>query len=130
MTHSELEELLGVYALDALDDEEHQAVDEHLLTCPRSSGGAGPAPRGGGLLLGNASVEGPAVAPEGLWDRITASLQDEPPALTPINRRRTKLAVLVPLGAVRPPSSSSSPCWRPRWRTWTKRSAPSALKRP
>ncbi|MGA3352886.1 MAG: anti-sigma factor [Acidimicrobiales bacterium] len=101
MTHDELEELLGVYALDALDAEERQAVDDHLLTCPRCRAELA-AHREVAALLGNTADEGPAVAPDELWDRISVSLQEEPPALSPIARLGPgrRLALIVPLGAV------------------------------
>ena len=34
MTHDEIEEMLGVYALDALDNDERQEIDDHLVACP------------------------------------------------------------------------------------------------
>ena len=42
----EIEELIGVYALDAVDDDERNAVERHLAVCamPRRTGRA---PRGG-----------------------------------------------------------------------------------
>lgn len=53
-------------------------------------------------MLGNAVGELPAAAPDGLWDRISSSLQDEPPALVPFRRPSSarRLALVVPLGAV------------------------------
>jgi anti-sigma-K factor RskA len=101
MTHNELEELLGVYALDALEDEERQLVDDHLATCPRCRSELA-AHREVAALLGNAVGESPAAAPEELWDRIAASLSDEPPALSPISRPKARRspALFVPLGAL------------------------------
>ena len=34
-THQEIEELLGAYALDAVDDDERDLVEAHLAGCPR-----------------------------------------------------------------------------------------------
>ena len=34
-THMNVEELLGVYALDAVDQDERLIVDEHIAVCPR-----------------------------------------------------------------------------------------------
>ncbi len=101
MTHDELEELLGVYALDALDPEERQAVDDHLASCPRCRAELA-AHRDVAALLGNAVVDAPQVAPDDLWDRISASLQDEPPVLAgfPRSKARPRLALFVPLGAI------------------------------
>ena len=85
MTHNEIEELLGAYALDALDADERQEVEAHLATCPRCRAEIA-AHREVTALLGNSVGDGPAVAPDDLWDRISASLQDEPPALSPVVR--------------------------------------------
>lgn len=76
MDHAEAEQLLGAYALDAVDPEEAEAVEEHLETCPRCRS----------ELAGHREVTGLFAyrgqeAPEGLWDRITASMQEPPPAL-------------------------------------------------
>jgi anti-sigma-K factor RskA len=101
MTHDEIEELLGVYALDALDDDERQEVDDHLVSCPRCRAELA-AHCEVAALLGNAVADAPAVAPDELWDRISASLQDEPPALSAFPRpsSRRRLALIVPLGAI------------------------------
>ena len=101
MTHDEIEEMLGVYALDALDADERQEVDDHLATCPRCRAELA-AHREVAALLGSPAGDAPAVAPENLWDRITASLQDEPPVLPPLARPgfRRRFALIVPLGAV------------------------------
>src|SRR5208283_5643971 len=73
----------------------------HLATCPRCRAEVA-SYREVTALLGNAVVEGPAVAPDDLWDRISASLQDEPPALAPVARlsRRRRLALVSVFGAV------------------------------
>ena len=101
MTHDEIEEMLGVYALDALDDDERQEVEDHLASCPRCRAEVA-AHREVAALLGNPAGDAPAVAPDDVWDRIAASLQDEPPALAPVirSRFRRRMALIVPLGAV------------------------------
>ena len=101
MTHDEIEEMLGVYALDALDADERQEVDDHLASCPRCRAELA-AHREVAALLGNPIGDAPAVAPDEVWDRIAASLQDEPPALSSVSRPnfRRRLALIVPLGAV------------------------------
>ncbi len=101
MTHQEIEELLGAYALDALDADERDEVEAHLATCPRCRAEVS-AHREVTAMLGNAVVEGPASAPEDLWDRISTSLQEEPPALVPVVRpsRGRKLALVSVFGAV------------------------------
>lgn len=70
--HDEFRELLGAYALDAVDPDEAQAVEEHLKDCPQCRDEV-EQHRSVAAMLGNAG----ATAPAGLWDRIAASL-DEP----------------------------------------------------
>ncbi len=70
--HDEIRELLGAYALDAVDPDEAQAVEEHLKDCPQCRDEV-EQHRSVAAMLGNAG----ATAPAGLWDRIAASL-DEP----------------------------------------------------
>lgn len=76
-THDELAELLGAYALDAVDGDERDAVDAHLATCPRCRAEVAEH-REVAALLAHAG----APAPEGLWDRIAGALDTPPPALT------------------------------------------------
>jgi len=101
VTHDEIEEMLGVYALDALDADERQEVEDHLASCPRCRAELA-AHREVAVLLGNPVGDAPAVAPDEVWDRIAASLQDEPPVLSPVARPnfRRRFALFVPLGAV------------------------------
>ena len=74
MTHDELAELLGAYALDAVDPDERALVEEHLATCARCRAEAADH-REVAALLGNDGSD----APEGLWDRIAGSLEAAPP---------------------------------------------------
>lgn len=91
LTHPEIIELLGAYALDAVDPDESAAVIAHLREC---------------LLCLREVVEhrevaaflapGGAVAPARLWDQIAGSLEEPPPPLQLSNvtqidsgRRRT-----------------------------------------
>jgi hypothetical protein len=76
MTHAEIQELLGVFALDALDDDEAEAVRRHLADCPRCQGEVADH-REVAALLAYAG----APAPPQLWDRIAANLEEPPPAL-------------------------------------------------
>ena len=70
--HDEVRELLGAYALDAVDPDEAFAVEAHLKDCPQCRDEV-EQHRSVAALLGNAG----SAAPAGLWDRIAASL-DEP----------------------------------------------------
>ena len=63
MTHDEIEEMLGVYALDALDADERQEIDDHLASCPRCRAELA-AHREVAALLGNPVGDAAAVAPD------------------------------------------------------------------
>jgi hypothetical protein len=74
--HDEIAELLGAYALDAVDAEEAAAVEAHLITCPRCAAEVADH-REVAAMLANTG----APAPEGLWTRISASLEEPPPEM-------------------------------------------------
>ena len=74
--HEELQELLGAYALDAVDPDEAVLVENHLRECPRCRAEVAELREVAGLLGQSGSD-----APEGVWDRIAASLADTPPPL-------------------------------------------------
>ena len=74
----EIEELLGAYALDAVDDDERRAVDAYIATNPRARAEVD-AHREVATLLAYGGDD----APDGLWDRIVLSL-DEPGADVPV----------------------------------------------
>jgi anti-sigma factor RsiW len=79
MTHEESIEFLATYALDAVEGEEREAVEEHLAECPRCRAELD-AFREVTTALGN-SVE---PLPEGLWTTIASRLpgrddEDRPP---------------------------------------------------
>ena len=76
--HRELEELLGAYALDALEAEETDALERHLPTCARCRGEVEEYREVAALLAHSG-----AAAPEGLWDRIAQSLEGEAPDIAP-----------------------------------------------
>src|SRR5688572_24895940 len=76
MTHEQLQELLGAYALDAVDSDEALAIEAHLSECPRCRAEVADLREVAGLL----SHAG-AAAPEGVWDRIASSLTEPPPPL-------------------------------------------------
>ena len=76
MTHEELQELLGAYALDAVDPDEAALVEDHLRECPRCRAEVAELREVAGLLGQSGSP-----APERVWDRIAASLAETPPPL-------------------------------------------------
>ena len=110
MTHDEVQELLGVYALDAVDDSaEAEAIELHLRSCPRCRAEVESHRETASWL-----AHGGAPAPDGVWDRIAGDLEDGPPPMdiprilpwetaersrpTPI-RRRPRLEWIVGVAA-------------------------------
>ena len=75
-TTQEIEELLGAYALDAVDPDEREAVEEHLATCPRCRAELADHLAVAALLANTGSP-----APAGVWSKIVDSLEEPPPAL-------------------------------------------------
>ena len=82
LTHTEIEELLGAYALDAVDPDERDLVERHLASCPRCRAEVEEHREVAALL---ANVGQPA--PDGLWDRIVESLDSPPPPLALVPSR-------------------------------------------
>ena len=85
MSHDEASELLGAYALDAVDGEEFVEVEEHLAGCPRCQAELDGL-REVAAALGN-TVETP---PEGLWSGIASRLPErdveaEAPPMPPLD---------------------------------------------
>ena len=103
LTHDEIRDLLAVYALDAVEGDERDLLEGHLAGCPQCRAEVADH-RETAALLASAG----ATAPEGLWDRIAASLEEAPPAL--------ELARVVPMqdraaggGSARVAATSSRP---------------------
>lgn len=71
--HHDVQELLGAYALDALDPDEVAAVEAHLEVCARCRRELA-GYREVTSLLGHTGGE----APPGVWDRIAAGMHPEP----------------------------------------------------
>lgn len=103
-SHDDLAELLGAYALDAVEPEEAELLNRHLETCPRCRAELR-GHRETAALLGY--IGGPA--PAGLWDQIVASAQEPPPAL----RLEARTAPFVPPGSAGG-SGFPSPLERPK----------------
>jgi anti-sigma factor RsiW len=98
-THDDIAELLGVYALNAVDDDERDAIERHLDECPRCRAEV----RDHREVAARLGYSGGA-APEGLWDRIASTLEETPPPMR-LSLPATEGAV-VPLARRRRPSSS------------------------
>lgn len=76
LTHQQLEELLGVYALDAVDTADAAVIESHLLACPRCRAEVGQHREAATLLAFSG-----ADAPYGVWTRVAAHLEESPPPL-------------------------------------------------
>ena len=114
-THDEIAELLGVYALDAVDDEEREAVERHLTTCPRCAAEVAEHREVAASLAHTG-----APAPEGLWTRIVESLEEPPPAMdVPMRSSTSHPGAVTDLGARRAERRS--------WREWLPLSAAAAV---
>ncbi len=108
LAHDEVVELLGAYALHAVDPDEAALVERHLDECPRCRDEVR-GHRGVATLLGNSGGDAPA----DLWDRIASTLEVEAPpmrlslpgsgaTIIPIaSRRRTRgnRVVIAAIGA-------------------------------
>ncbi len=77
LTPSELEELFGVYALDAVEGDERIQVEAFLERTPAAQVEVAQLQEAAAMLAHSGSA-----APDGLWDRIEESLSAEPPGLT------------------------------------------------
>jgi hypothetical protein len=90
LTHISLEELLGVYALDAVDDDERRIVDQHISVCPRCRSEVEGHREVAAMLAGDAhGAPDSARSKRRVWDQIVTELTAEAPPL--------KLASVVPI---------------------------------
>lgn len=99
LTHTEIQELLGAYALDAVDLDEAAVIDAHLADCPRCRSEVAEHREAATLL----SFSG-AAAPDGVWDKIAAGLEESPPPFKlatpiPIRARRAPIRMLAAVAA-------------------------------
>jgi len=76
LTHQQIQELLGVFALDAVDGDEAEVIELHLRDCPRCRAEVTEQREVAALLAHTG-----ATAPEGVWVRILEELEPVPPAL-------------------------------------------------
>jgi anti-sigma-K factor RskA len=97
MSHDEASDLLGAYALDAVDGDELTALEEHLETCPRCRAELDSL-RDVAAAMGN-SVE---PTPEGLWSQIALRLperqEDEEPPPMPRLEQEARPPFRAPAG--------------------------------
>jgi anti-sigma-K factor RskA len=69
LTHDEVQELLGAYALDAVEGEERRAIEAHLARCPRCRAEIAEHLETAAMLAAAG-----ARAPDGVWDAISERL--------------------------------------------------------
>ncbi|CAN5793980.1 hypothetical protein BH24ACT3_BH24ACT3_05190 [soil metagenome] len=74
--HGEMEELLGAFALDAVDPNDAEQIELHLRDCPRCRAEVTEYREVAAMLAHTG-----APAPEGVWGRIVDALEASPPAL-------------------------------------------------
>jgi len=111
MTHEDIEQALGAYALHATTPEEDLELEAHLLGCPRCTAEVR-AFQETAAMLGSVGGEAPA----GLWDKIAGSIaEDTPGARTerPLPRLLAGPPESVP-GAQRPDGTSPADGSGPR----------------
>lgn len=87
LTHDDIRELLGVYAIDAVDPDEAEAIEAHLAQCPRCRAEVSEHREAATMLSFSGSN-----APDGMWSKIASGLEETPPPLelsrvVPLRRR-------------------------------------------
>jgi len=97
--HEDFQELLGAYALDAVDGDERAWLEDHLRECPRCRGEVEQHREVAALLAYSG-----APAPAELWDRVSAGLGPGEPspnlaALYPLRSRARRTWPLVAAAA-------------------------------
>ena len=110
LTHDEIQELLGAYALDAVDDEERDVVELHLRECPRCRAEVAEHREVAALL-----AHGGTAAPDGVWDRIVAALDDSAPRMRIEIEGQDGTVVPLHRPPAAPPAHTASP-WAGRVR--------------
>lgn len=109
MTHADIAEMLGAYALDAVDPDEASAIERHLAECPRCRAEVAAFHDVAGALgnLGGA-------APPGLWEKVAAELvlgaEAEPyrPATVPYLAAPAEIARTTSTSTALPQSGTSA----------------------
>ncbi|MHB8328524.1 MAG: zf-HC2 domain-containing protein, partial [Acidimicrobiales bacterium] len=90
VSHDGVDELLGAYALDAVDPDEAAAIRRHLEQCPRCAAEVDEHHEVAALLANTG-----ADAPRGLWERIAAEID------RPAPHEADRLALRTIIGAPR-----------------------------
>ena len=82
LTHEEIRDRLGAFALDATSEEERVEIEEHLATCPRCRAEVADHRETASML---AAVGAPA--PEGVWEGIAGALDGPIPIDRPSRKQ-------------------------------------------
>lgn len=90
--YDEFSDLLGVYALDAVDPDERERIELHLLECPRCRAEVAEHREVAGFL-----AQPGGSAPDGVWDRIVSELAPPAPPM--------RLAPIAPLETAPAPAA-------------------------
>jgi anti-sigma-K factor RskA len=88
--NDEIDELLGAYALDAVDPDERRRVEDYLASNPRAMAEV-QQHREVATMLAYTGMD----APDGLWDRIVETIEEPAPAPGP------ELAKVLPMASTR-----------------------------
>jgi anti-sigma factor RsiW len=112
MTPDEFDELLGAYALDAVDGDERDALEAYLAANPRARDEVAQH-REVASMLGYTG----APAPAGLWDKIVTALDDRAPAPAPSAPLSPPFTPVIPGDAVGAPAHGAATSRTRRHRT-------------
>jgi anti-sigma-K factor RskA len=111
--HDPIDELLGAYALDAVDEDERRLVEEYLATDPRARAEVEQHREVASYL----AFSGEA-APEGLWEQIAGALEEQAPLpgprlarVLPARRRRWTTVVVAAAAAVLVVAAAVTATW-------------------
>jgi hypothetical protein len=96
MDHSEIQELLGAYALDAVDPDEAMEIELHLVGCPHCQSELASYREVAGLIGYTVTM-----APPALWEGIAKGLDERPPPVRLDPRQTPTQSAPVPLSAAR-----------------------------
>jgi anti-sigma-K factor RskA len=112
MSCAEIEELSGLYVLDALEPAERRDVESHLATCPQAHAEYAEV---GGVVPALASLATPVDAPPQLKARVIAAVQREAAS---VSSHAAKPEVKPWTLAVGAPSPAARRSLVPAWASW------------
>ncbi|MEO6629708.1 MAG: anti-sigma factor [Aquihabitans sp.] len=106
--HDDFTDLLGAYALDAIDADEAELMADHLRTCPWCAGEVAEHREVASFL----SQTG-ADAPPGIWDRISFELSPAAPPMRMALTRPDAEQATEPVGSTQPNAATATPATAP-----------------